>query len=199
MSINTITFSEFLNAGNLPTGATTVGLSSGTNAQFINPWVFLPPGSTADRPPITPSIYYLLRFNTDVQLYEYYNALTFTWVQITPSSTTFIWTEVSSNTSMVINHGYFTNSSSTLQLTLPVFSAVGNMISIAGIGSGLGQWQIKQNNLQKVTIGTMTSTPGIGGSVTSDNFSDSINLVCSVADTSWVAVGSPLSNGLTIL
>lgn len=199
MTINTITFSEFLNAGNLPTGATTVGLSGGLNAQFNNPWTFLPPGTTAERPAPVPANYYLLRFNTDVQLYEYYNALTFSWVQLIPSATTFMWTTVNTSTVMTINTGYFTNNAGTIVLTLPVFSAVGNLISIAGVGSGAGQWQIAQNALQSVVVGTMTSTVGLGGSITSDNFSDSINLVCSVANTKWVCLGSPLSNGLTII
>src|SRR5690348_5807948 len=83
--VNTIKFSQFASAGNLPLNSTTVGLSAGTNAAFNNPWVFLPPGSTASRPTPGPSVNYLLRFNTDTQTYEFYNAVAGMWETIAGS------------------------------------------------------------------------------------------------------------------
>lgn len=199
MTINTITFSQFVNGGNLPTGVTTVGLSGGLNTYFNNPWVFLPPGSTADRP--TPSIsnYGLLRFNTDDQSYEYYDSVSSMWITLGSSSSTFIWSTVNTNTSMSINNGYFTNSASTIQLLLPAISDAGDLISIAGVGSGAGLWQIKQNAFQSVSVGTATTTVGTGGSLTSHHYSDSLNLVCSVSNTTWVSLGGPQTQGFTII
>lgn len=80
--VNTIKFSQFASAGNLAINSTTVGLSAGTNAAFNNPWVFLPPGNTASRPAPSPSTNYLLRLNTDTQLYEYYDAVAAAWIQV---------------------------------------------------------------------------------------------------------------------
>jgi hypothetical protein len=80
--VSTITFSEFANAGDLTNGSTTVGIASGNNASFNNPWTFLPPGTTSERPTISSDIYYLLRLNTDLQQYEYYNPVTPGWLQL---------------------------------------------------------------------------------------------------------------------
>lgn len=80
MTIETIKFSEFLNGGDLANDNTTVGLESGTNARFNNPWTFLPPGTTGDRPSPAASMYYRLRFNTTKELYEYYNPVLVEWI-----------------------------------------------------------------------------------------------------------------------
>lgn len=87
MAILTKKFSEFVNAGDLSNDATTVGLSSGDNAYFNNPWTFLPPGTTGERPVITSAIYYRLRFNTTLEVYEYYDPTTLTWTQLSGSGT----------------------------------------------------------------------------------------------------------------
>lgn len=85
--VDTIKFSEFANAGNLDNTSTTVGLSSGANSYFENPWTFLPPGTTDERP-IVPdsSINYRLRFNTTLAEYEYYDPTFNAWI---PLSTTY--------------------------------------------------------------------------------------------------------------
>lgn len=87
MVILTKKFSEFADGGNLENSNTTVGLESGTNARFNNPWTFLPPGNTGDRPPIVPAMFDRLRFNTTFQEYEYYNSGTATWVQLNNTGT----------------------------------------------------------------------------------------------------------------
>ena len=58
-----------------------------TNVLFNFPWTFLPPGTTAERPPITSAIYYLLRLNTDLEVYEYYNPVVAQWVELSGSGT----------------------------------------------------------------------------------------------------------------
>lgn len=80
MAISTITFSKFASAGDIKNDSITVGLDSGTNAKFNNPWTFLPPGTTAARPTPSSDMYYRLRFNTTDQLYEYYDPLLAEWV-----------------------------------------------------------------------------------------------------------------------
>ena len=61
------------------------GLLAGGNVLFNNPWTFLPPGTTAERPAPSAAINYRLRFNTDDQLYEYYDAVLSQWTQLQES------------------------------------------------------------------------------------------------------------------
>lgn len=82
MVILTKKFSEFVNGGDLENDNTTVGLEGGTNAQFNNPWTFLPPGNTGDRPTVAATMYYRLRVNTDLEQYEYYDPIMAMWVQL---------------------------------------------------------------------------------------------------------------------
>jgi hypothetical protein len=85
--VETIKFSEFTDGGDLTTNDVTVGVKVGVNTKFNNPWDFLAPGATMDRPAIAPDMYNRLRFNTTLQLYEYYNFATTDWVQIIGNST----------------------------------------------------------------------------------------------------------------
>lgn len=82
MVVATRKFSEFSSGGDLENNNITVGIESGENKQFNNPWTFLPNGSTASRPAIAPSMYFRLRLNTDTQSYEYYNSVLSMWVTV---------------------------------------------------------------------------------------------------------------------
>ena len=68
--------------GDLANNDRTPGLLGGDNVLFNNPWTFLPPGTTGDRPTPAADMYYRLRFNTDDQLYEYYDAVLAMWTQL---------------------------------------------------------------------------------------------------------------------
>lgn len=89
---------------------------------------------------------------------------------------------------MVADSGYVANNG-LVTLTLPVLAAFGTAISV--IGKGAGGWLIAQNALQIIHVGSSASTPGVGGSVASTNRYDSINLICTVANTEWTTVGAP--------
>lgn len=78
-------FSEFADGGDLKNDNTTVGLESGVNTRFNNPWTFLPEGTTGDRPAPSPEMYFRLRFNTTLQSYEYYSSVIADWVQLEDS------------------------------------------------------------------------------------------------------------------
>lgn len=75
-------FSEFDDGGDLSNDKVTVGLGGTGNTQYNNPWTFLPPGTTGDRPAPSSSINFRLRFNTTDELYEYYNSTSMTWIQL---------------------------------------------------------------------------------------------------------------------
>lgn len=74
--------------GNINNDDKVPGLFAGENVLFNNAWTFLPPGSTAQRPTPSSTINYRLRFNTDEQLYEYYDAVQAAWTQLQESTFT---------------------------------------------------------------------------------------------------------------
>jgi hypothetical protein len=82
--VETIKFSEFTDGGDLEPNQITVGLDNTLtiNTRFTNAFPLLPPGTTAERPAIAPSMYYRLRFNTSSIAYEYYEPLSATWVEL---------------------------------------------------------------------------------------------------------------------
>jgi hypothetical protein len=85
--VDTIKFSEFVNGGDLSNDVTTVGLDAGSNTRFNNPWTFLSPGTTGDRPVPAVGMYYRQRLNTTLEVYEYYDPTTLTWTQLSGSGT----------------------------------------------------------------------------------------------------------------
>ncbi len=85
--VSTIKFSEFSDGGNLENDNITVGLESGLNSQFNNPWTFLAPGTTGDRPIPAANMYYRLRLNTTLEIYEYYDPTIPLWVELSGSGT----------------------------------------------------------------------------------------------------------------
>lgn len=112
------------------------------------------------------------------------------------SSGTVQWNQVTTNTSMVADNGYITNSSSTITLTLPTTAAVGSILQIVGKGSG--GWLIAQNASQQIQIGSAATTSGTSGSVASQNQWDSVDLVCVTASALWVTNGGPQTAGFTV-
>lgn len=85
--VGTIKFSQFLNGGDLSNSKTTVGFGGGTNIYYNNPWTFLASGSTGTRPIPAADMYYRLRFNTTLEVYEYYDPTIPIWVQLSGSGT----------------------------------------------------------------------------------------------------------------
>lgn len=104
------------------------------------------------------------------------------------------WNDITgSNVSMIPNSGYTINNSSTVTLTLPVNAAYGTSIAI--IGKNTGNWIIQCGVGQTIVIGKITTSSG--GNVSSTNPKDSINLICTSANTIWTTLGGPQGN-LTI-
>ena len=85
--VDTIKFSQFTNSGDLQNDNVTVGYGSGLNQRYNNPWTFLAPGTTGDRPIPSASMYYRLRFNTTLEIYEYYDPTIPIWVELSGSGT----------------------------------------------------------------------------------------------------------------
>lgn len=105
----------------------------------------------------------------------------FTWVDQNSSSVT-----------MAINTGYVTdNGASLVTYTLPSTAALGSEIKI--IGFSAGGWKIAQPASALIHIGNQVTTTGTGGSLASTNAFDCVDIICVVANTTWVvksAVGN---------
>lgn len=86
--VDTIKFSQMTDGGDIDNNKKVPGLKAGGNVLFNNPWTFLPPGTTAERPTPSAEVNYRLRFNTEEQLYEYYDAVLMVWTQLQESAFT---------------------------------------------------------------------------------------------------------------
>jgi hypothetical protein len=108
------------------------------------------------------------------------------------------WTEVTGTSqAMTADNGYITNNAGLVTLTLPATAAIGTAISV--VGKGVGGWRIAQNSGQHIEVGIAPTTGGVAGSVSSTSSNDSINLICTTANTVWTTLGAPQSLGLTIV
>lgn len=107
--------------------------------------------------------------------------------------TALIWSAVSVNTSMAVNHGYIAISpGGALTFSLPAVSAVGDQLAV--ILDGATSFTITQGAGQTVRLGNAVTTAGVGGSMTSTQQGDSVMLVCSVANLKWnifASMGNP--------
>jgi len=195
--VATVKFSQFDSAGEITNGDVTVGIDLSNNASFNNPWTFLPPGTVFDRPAPAADMYYRLRLNITSQTYEYYDPMSVSWRTL-DTETLFVWNVITTSPyQMTSVSGYITNSAGLVSLILPLTALVGEEIAV--VGQGTGGWRIIQGNNQSIHIGSVSSTVGSSGSVSSTDQYDSVKLVCITQDLEWTLVGGPQSLGLTIV
>lgn len=97
----------------------------------------------------------------------------------------FEYSVVTADTQMAVNVGYIANKAGTIcTLTLPATAAVGDAISVLGLGATL--WLIAQNAGQTVRINGQSTTTGATGSLSAIDQYNTAELVCVVANTDWV-------------
>jgi len=99
------------------------------------------------------------------------------------------WSVITANQTAAINRGYITNKAGTLALLLPAIAAVGSIVRVTGINTATGT-QITQAAGQQIFFGTSSTTLGVGGSLTSTNIRDSLEMVCVVANTTFNVISS---------
>ena len=100
------------------------------------------------------------------------------------------WTEVTGTSqAMVADSAYVANNGGLVTFTLPATAAFGTALVV--LGKGAGGWSIAQNAGQNIQVGSVSSTVGVGGSVSSSNRWDSISLICVTANTTWSIYGAP--------
>lgn len=99
------------------------------------------------------------------------------------------WTVLTSSGNphqMAVNHGYVANDNATrVTLTLPATAAIGDVIRVLGRGSS--GWEVLQNAGQSIHLQSDTSTVGVTGNIQSTDRYDTVELICLVANTEWIA------------
>lgn len=89
------------------------------------------------------------------------------------------------------------HASATVVFTLPASATLGQMIMV--VGNGPGGWKIAQNANQAIKVGSLTSTTGTGGSVSSSSRYQAITLQCVVAGASTIWNAVNYSGSFTIV
>lgn len=95
------------------------------------------------------------------------------------------WSVINGNQMAITNEGYFTNGGSRVEVTLPIASSVGDTFVVSAINAN--GWRVVQDAGQQIFIGNQNTTIGAVGYIESTMIGDSVTLVCSVANTTWVA------------
>lgn len=81
---------------------------------------------------------------------------------------------------IAVENGYVTAGAAKCVLLLPQVSPVGNSFIITGLSS---LFQITQNAGQSIIYGDLTTSVGVGGSISSLQVSDHVGIICIQANT----------------
>lgn len=102
----------------------------------------------------------------------------------------FTWVDTATGSqAMAVNTGYVTNDGASLvTYTLPATAVEGSILRVAGLSAG--GWKIAQNASQLIHFGNQTTTTGTGGSLASTNAFDQVELLCVVANTTFVVLSA---------
>lgn len=100
------------------------------------------------------------------------------------------WQTTSVNiANMSVNNGYVAISpGGALTLGLPTTAGVGSILRV--VLNGATSWQITQAAGQSIRLGSNVTTTGVGGSITSTAQGDCVELLCTVANTTFVVISS---------
>lgn len=91
-----------------------------------------------------------------------------------------------------VNTGYYITDASQVTITLPVTAAAGSIVAIAGTGAG--GWILAPGAAQTIQVLGATAS----ASITSAERYDCIEVICTVANTTWVSTHST-TTGFTIV
>lgn len=105
------------------------------------------------------------------------------------AANTMAWSrEAGTSVAAAPNHGYVNTNAALTTITLPVTASLGTAIEI--MGEGTAGWTIAQNAGQNIQYGNISTTIGVGGSLSSSNRYDTVRIICRLADTTWSVVSS---------
>lgn len=99
-----------------------------------------------------------------------------------------VWSVKTASATAAANNGYICNAATQVVITLPTTYAVGTTIRVAGMGAG--GWKISTPTGDNMVFGTMVTTTGTAGYLSSNNANDAVELLCTVANTTWTVISS---------
>lgn len=117
-------------------------------------------------------------------------------ITITATGAGFTWTTVAGTSQAVVKeNGYINGNAGLTTFTLPATGSVGDSFQIAGFGTG--GWTVAQNAGQVIHFNSVDTTIGVGGSLSSTNRYNTVEIMCIVANTDWTVLDS--SGTLTVV
>ena len=103
------------------------------------------------------------------------------------------WNNIPGTTqAAAVNNGYIIGNAGQTTVTLPETAALGDQVSIRGLGAA--GWILAANTGQTLKVDGQTTSSG--GTLTSAGQYDSIDVCCVVANTTWITSAS-VSSGFT--
>lgn len=86
---------------------------------------------------------------------------------------------------MVAGAGYFSNAAAAnLTFNLPSTALAGTILEITNLQASFN-FTLAQASGQIIQFGSVSTTSGVGGSITSTAIGDSLRMVCTTANTTW--------------
>ena len=113
---------------------------------------------------------------------------------ISSGSGVFTWTVVTSALNpitLVKNNGYICKGASAVDFILPPAAAIGDTYFVKGYGN---LWTIAQNATQTISLGSITTTAGVGGSITATQVKDGVEIICVTTNLEFeiiTSIGNP--------
>lgn len=199
--VDVIKISEFPSQGSMENDFISTGLVGGLNTNAINSWVFLPPGTTGDRPTPAASMYYRLRLNTSLETYEYYDPTALLWVPLSGSGTGTV------NVGVTNDLAFYAASGQTIS---PINGAVNSVLTTNGAGlpalrttlpSGLTiPGATITGSTAALTAGSVVAAPSAGTDIANKTYVDSIlaGAVTSITGTTNQIIASSPTGAVTL-
>lgn len=106
---------------------------------------------------------------------------------ITATPQSFTWNPAATSGALAVENGYIVEAGAQ-SFSLPPAAAVGDEIALM-LHAGTS-WTITQGAGQSIRVGVNLSTVGVGGSVASTAVGDTIWLICTTANLSFMALSS---------
>lgn len=102
------------------------------------------------------------------------------------------WEDETSNKTMTPNNGYTASGVGLITLTLPAVCVYGSVFRV--VGNGSGGWRVAQNAGQTIHFGNINTTTGAAGFIQSTQQYDSVEILCTIANTGFTVINGPQGN-----
>ena len=106
----------------------------------------------------------------------------------TSATLPFSWVAKAAGAALVPNFGYYSTSGSSQSFPLPSSAAAGSVIALTQVGAGIVT--ITQAAGQSIVFGNSTTTVGAGGSIVATAAGDTVQLLCTTANTTFQVLSS---------